>query len=117
MSFDMFPDSAIDYLLSNVATETDQVWFVTDYDTVWATTAAAEDILEVVEEWEKYIFFYGPTYSSETFEALQPPSVSAKGGMFSFPPPFSGAAKEQSGTGVGTASRGGEMQSWEDVWL
>ena len=95
MSVDMFPDAAVDYIINHVETVTDQVWFITDYDSVWAVNGTEEDIATTAMGYTDYIFFYGPVYSVENAAAIQ---CETKGSGILFPPVQNDALMSVRGT-------------------
>jgi hypothetical protein len=88
--------------------ETDQVWFITDYDSVWAVTGLVNDVESAVQRYPTYVFFYGPRYTATNWAAIQ--SDRRRPGML-FPPTYMADA-EQSGSGVVTDSEGPVVGQW-----
>lgn len=94
MSVDMFPDAAIDYLIE-ASEPSGQVWFMTDYDSVWAVTGSELDIAHTAGIYKAYIFFYGPPMSVESMAEIQPES---RGSGVLFPPVSVPAVSSVEGT-------------------
>lgn len=102
-----------------------QAWTMTPYGAMWRVKGYDSAIASFAETNPDWLLFFGPDSAEEVGQDLHRKpgnivyveSVVVTDGTEPTGANPIMAAQWQSGTGVGTQSEGGQMQSWDDVWL